>query len=140
MGLYQRYATDKALEQDGVWVEMLDGVAFRIISDQNPKIRELKRRQMKKHRQYFLNMDVPAHIEDDMNIETAVALVNGWRGPITDADGQPMAFTPENVKRVMTDLREVRQNILFAAGTAETFRAAEVEAMAKNSETPSTPS
>jgi len=140
MGLYQRYKTDERLETEGTWVDFGDGVRLRILSEHSPKMRGVRKTQQKKYRNYLLAMDVPPHIEDAMQIEQAVAAVAGWEG-VTDEKNVPLPFTTDTLKKVLTDLRDLRRDVLFASGTAETFRPAEVvEAMGKTSPPPSVPS
>lgn len=140
MGLYQRYKTDERLETEGTWVDFGDGVRFRILSEHSPKLRGLRKTQQKKYRNYLLAMDVPPHIEDTMQVEQAVAAVAGWDG-VTDEAGKALPYTAENVRKVLTDLRDLRRDVLFASGTAETFKPSEVvEAMGKTSPPPSEPS
>jgi hypothetical protein len=137
--LHKRFGTDAALEQEGVWVDFGDGLQLRIIADSVGRVRDLRQRlQYGKYRSYYLRMNIPPHVEDAVNIEIATALITDWRG-VTNGDGSAIPCAPEAVRQVMTDLRELRANVLFAASTAETFRRQEVEVMAKNSATPSTP-
>jgi hypothetical protein len=137
MGLYERYATDEKLEAEGTWVDFGDGVRLKVISDQSEPMRQVRRRQQKKYRNYLVAMDVPDHIERAMQVEQACTAVIAWEG-VTDRTGAPLPFTRDHLRQVMTDLRELRRDVLFAAGSAETFRPEEVvDAMGKTSAEPS---
>jgi hypothetical protein len=139
MGLYQRYQTDATLEHEGAWVDFGDGVRLRVLSENAPKLRTLRNALRKKYRQHLTTLDVPAHIEDAMQVEQAAAAIVGWEG-VTDAAGVVMAFSPDAARRLMMDLRELRKDVLFACGNAETFRPAEVaESMGKTSAPSLTP-
>lgn len=139
MGLYQRYQTDRTLEQDGAWVDFGDGVRLRVLSESTPKLRTLRNALRKKYRQHLTTLDVPAQIEDAMQVEQAAAAVVDWEG-VTDAGGAALTYSPDAARRIMTDLRELRKDVLYACANAETFRPAEVaEAMGKTSAPPLTP-
>jgi hypothetical protein len=134
--LHKRFATDDKAERDGAWVMMQEGVEFKVISDNTARIRELRHRLVwQKYRAHYSRMDVPPHIEDAVNIALATALIVDWRG-VTDDAGVIIPFSAAAAEAMMTELREVRTNVLFLGGAAETFRKQSVEEMAKNSDTP----
>lgn len=66
----------------------------------------------------------------------AEAVVLDWRG-VTDAAGEALAFTRENVVKVLFDLPELFRDLQEQAGKLANFRRAAVEEAAKNSAPPS---
>lgn len=133
MSLYQRYRVDESLEKAGAWVDFGEGIQFRLLGENSPRLRGLRGTLRKKYRQYLVSIDVPQHIEDAMQIEQATAAIVDWRG-VTDEAGAGLAYSPEAARKLMTDLRELRKDVLFASGSVDTFRPAEVvEALGKAS-------
>jgi hypothetical protein len=138
MGIYKRYSTEKSMEEAGAWVDFGDGIRVRVRSDQSMQVRNLRNKLMLKFRHALMRSGMPPAIEDQVNIELCTAVVVAWDG-ITDENEQPIPYSVENVRKVVTDLWELRRDILLASSMSETFRKQQVEDMVGNSDAPSQP-
>lgn len=145
LSIYDRYKTDDTLEADGAWVDFGDGIFIRVRSSACKAAREWIRGRFKKQRGIMMGSQgaLPIDLIDKNDIDFAAeVIVSGWKGVTTPngAGGEKeVEFSTENVRHFMRVLPRLRQDILLAAQTAETFRAEEQEALGKTSATPSAP-
>ncbi len=136
--LYEQYETDLAAENDGAWVEFRGGVHVRVRSENSKKAVDFAHKLAKKQRQVIVANGgvLPKELADANEVALCEqALVADWKG-VTDKAGNPLACTPENVRRVMKELPAFRRDVLFAARVDETFKVeqdAAVEAMGETS-------
>lgn len=124
MSLKDLYGTDKTMENEGAWVELRGGIQVCVRSENSLKVREYANRVVKKQRQLYAanNGILPPALSDKNDIEMCVdVLITGWKNVPGD-DDKPLEFTPENVRRIMTDFPALRRDVLYAARTDETFR------------------
>ena len=141
MSLYARYATNKKAETEGVTLTFPDGIKFTIRSTESDRVREVESRWMKRNRQTIMASGgiMPPAMQDDKDITLLVdGIIVGWEG-VTGPDGQLLEFTRENAKKLVTDLRELRKELLYLAGLGETFRAEALREAVGNSPAPSAP-
>lgn len=141
MASLKQFKTDATLEEQGSVVTIADGVTVTVRSDSSRKVRQWNNARYRKDRGLYANGNTPGtDYEDKVQVDKCVdVLVIGWNGvKENDDDPEDLAFTPENVRRVMTQYPHFRRAVLMGAGEIENFRSAEVAALAKNSPTPST--
>jgi hypothetical protein len=122
--VYGRYQTDEKAEVEGVELDFGDGMTVKVRSMESPIVREFQNKQMRKHRQTVMANGglLPPALQDKMEIEVLVkAVIVGWQG-VLGPDGKELPFNPENVTKVLTDLREFRKEISSLASMNETFR------------------
>jgi hypothetical protein len=146
--LYEAYETDHKLEEEGAWVEIRDGVEFRIRSDQSSPVREFAAKLGKAQRQILQanGWVLPPKMSDRNDVLLCrTVLVTGWRmkqedgsykDVMLDRDGQELPFSPDNVEKLVSDLPALRRDILMIAKTDETYKAVR-ESMLGNSATSS---
>lgn len=135
--IYDVYETDPAAERDGVWVEFRGGVLLKVRSADCEDARDLMQRQMKRSRSLIIaNQGIlPPNIQDQHDIELlSRVLIADWdEKTVPGRDGNPIPFDTDAVAVLMRDLPGLRREALMVARTEETFRRAELEALAKNS-------
>lgn len=132
---YDLCATDREAEEQGQWVEIRTGLQYRIRSITSKKVREFDHTLMKKQRALYIANQGMLPLETlDRNevLRVARAVLTDWRGQ-TDREGNVLPFSVEAAERVMTDLPRIRQDILTAASTEETYRAETQKALEGNS-------
>lgn len=129
MGLYDSY--DAELQSE---VAFGDGIVLTLLSDLHPKMQAVKARLGKKYR-HNLN-DASPEITAEIELAKVGVAVAGWRG-VTGRDGAELPFSAENVRKVMTDLPWLRQDVLYAVLTKETFRKEAQAALGEASAPPS---
>lgn len=140
-GTYGDYALDATLEAEGAWVEFRGGMQLRVRSDSTRAVRQWANKNAKGQRQQIIAHGgiLPVDMIDKNEIAMCAAvLVSDWRG-VTDRDGKPLPYSPENVRQVLTDLPSLRREVLFTARSEETFRP-EADELGKTSAPPSGPS
>lgn len=136
-----RFFTDHAMEEEGVWVDFGQGLEVKIRRADSRRSREVFRRLYKPYRKMEEAGNAIPH-DDEILIRakwTAQALVADWKG-VTDRKGKAVKFDPENLKPaidLLVDARDFQKLINDFADEQETFRAQAVEAATKNSPAPS---
>lgn len=127
--LIKMYATDPELEKNGVWVDFDSSDApegeraqLCILPDEHPDVRAALDRHHRKHeRHYRSGKKVPHDVKLEGEIEVATAAVAGWRNVSLGGDG-PAAPTYDNRRRLMAEVRFIREQVLLLASRTETFR------------------
>lgn len=118
-----KYRTDQRREEDGVWVDFADGIEFLIARIGNPKYEEYLRKIGKPYRH-----QMRANIMDSRELEQlskkAIArhILLDWKN-VTDEDGNPLPYTPEEGERVFNDpaLRDIYRFVVEVAVDREFF-------------------
>ncbi len=136
--IYELLETDTDAEEDGIWVEISDGVRVKIASTDSKRYREKVVQLLKPYRKILqAGGRIPEAKQEQIAIESIVdGLLLDWKG-ITDRGGKTMKFNRENALKVITELKKFRELISEIAGEAETFNKHALEDAAKNSPAPS---
>ena len=132
MSLYNKFATDKQAETEGIILEYGDGVKVRInrASGAVPRFAEAVRKFMPNIAKDGSSI---AYSKKTIDQERAMALVLAhgilleWEG-VTDQEGKELPFTTDNVVKVLTDLPDFASDIMDRAMDAENFNAAKIKA------------
>lgn len=137
----ERFFTDHAMEEEGVWVDFGQGLEVKIRRSDSRRSREVFRRLYKPYRKMEeAGNAIPHDAEILIRAKwTAQALVADWKG-VTDRKGKTVKFDPDNLQPavdLLVDTRDFQKLINDFADEQETFRAASVEDAAKNSPAPS---
>ncbi len=137
MGTYDYWRTSREAEETGQWVQAPDGSRWRLRRASSTAaqagIREAELPHLATIRSCERRgIDLPEELAERLIVEKLVrGIVVAWEG-VTGPDGQPLAFTPDNVRRVLSDLRDLRMFLVEAAGTFATFHERETEAAERN--------
>jgi len=133
MGLKELYSTNPEAEEEGAWVAFGDGVELCIRSIKSKRLKSV----MESHRRRFYRKGFTNDAEDEViATELSVAAVSEWRG-VTDDDNKSLPFSTENVKAVMRRYAWLREDVVAAMRSRETFRVEDVQTQGKDSATPS---
>lgn len=138
MGTYDEYGTDKQKEENGVWVEMLDGSKWLLARGNSIRSRKALNNARKPFRQHIqrserMNADLPEDISDKINLEWAsTGLVLNWEG-VTGKDGNALPFSKENVKTILNDLPDLFEEVVRVVSSSGNFTAQLNEEAEKNS-------
>lgn len=138
MKVNQRFATDAAAEEEGVWVEIGEGADLLIARFGNKNHERVLDRLRKPYRNILrTGGEIPKSRAEAIVIEAAAeALLLDWRG-LEDDSGKPIPYSREMAITLMTDLKDFRNQVAAIAMEAETYRASALAAAAKNSKTES---
>lgn len=138
--VYDEYATDTSLENDGVWVEFRGGLQLKIRSDNSIKTREWAVKRAKGQRALIVANSglVPPSIADKNEIDQLAEVTVVDARHLTDRQGQPLEYSRETIRQLMKDLPGLRRDVLLASKMDDTF-AGETAEMGKISAPPSPP-
>jgi preprotein translocase subunit SecD len=131
----ERYATNKNLEEDGVWVDYADGLKVKLRRMNSVKSRETRRRLEKPYTKGFRGQDMPESLQEELlNKQLSEAIVVEWEGvPDPDNPEKMLPCTPENVFRMVTQFPDFRDDLLSASMERATFQAEQLKEAEKNS-------
>lgn len=135
MKIYQKYQTDSAAETQGLWIEMGDNALIKIARLGHPKHEEVMKRLRQPHvASLRAGIDLPTNVSMALTIEAlAEAILIDWKG-IQDDDGKEIPYSKEAAIKLLTDLPDFRDKVVFLSSQHETFRKSALENAAKNSE------
>lgn len=137
---YQMFATDTAKEaQEGVVLNYSDAFWIRIAraGGSNDKYKRILLEKLKPFRRAIQTETMDEKVSARLLREAvAEGIVLEWgtgrhpegAGFIPGPDGEPMAFTLENILKVFEDLPDLFQDVYDNASKQVLFRAAEIEA------------
>lgn len=135
MDLFAKYKTDESKEREGVWVPLDGEGRIRIARTNNPLYREAMVRKVNRYKMAAKSKVIP---EDDwitiVNELIAETILVDWEG-ITEK-GQPLPYSVENAKRVLTELKDFREMVLSIADNMDNFKEELDEGTEKNSARP----
>lgn len=121
---FDRYKTDKKLEEEGVWVDLGEGIHVLVARISSRRAREVRRRIM---RPYESMRELPPELEERINIEVmAEAVLVGWRG-ITDEQNNPIPYSKETAIRLLTEAQDFREDVAGASLRRELYRQKAIE-------------
>ena len=132
---YELFGTDKNLEAgDGVDIDYGDFViTIHRAGGTNTDYKRVFAEKLKPYQRQYENGTMDDDTFDKIIVEVfAETVVKGWRG-FTDADGNELDWTRENVIKVLTDLPDLVRDIVEQARNFANFRAENKEAASKNS-------
>jgi hypothetical protein len=128
----QRYQTDKNLEENGVEVELDEGVSitFRRISSE--KSREVRRRLENPYKRQIRTNTLSTKVQEDLLLkQLAEGVLINWKG-VTDAEGNDLPFSPENALKVFKDFPDFLNDVATAVQERDFFKKEDLEADVKN--------
>lgn len=134
-GFLDRYATDRNLEEEGVWVDYGDGLKVKVRRLSSKHSRETRRKLEKPYSSQFRNRDMPDSLQEELlNKQMAQSIVVAWEGvPNPDKEGELLECTPENILMMVTKFPDFRDDILTAAMERTTFEKEQRKEAEKNS-------
>lgn len=132
--LYDLYETNLDLEQEGVWVEIAEGIELKVAALGNPNHQEAMERFSKPYKSQMRQKTIAKDIEEDLHMKAiAKAVLVDWKG-VTDRKGKEIVYSFENAYKLLTDpsMRRFKSIVLGLSTEAETFKSQEVEEAIKN--------
>ena len=135
--IYDKFATDKKAEQEGITLDYGDGLKIKIAraGGSNVKYEKLVQARLKKYeRQRQLDLLEIDTLRPILREVYAEAVVLGWEG-VTDREGNPLPFNKANAVKLFEDLPDLFEDIVVQAQKAALFRQHILEAEAGNSAT-----
>lgn len=128
---YDRYKTDKKLEEEGQWVDFGDGVKVKIARLNSERSLAARRKLEKPYSK--IRGSIPEDIQEEiLTKQVAEAVIIAWEG-VTDEAGKEIECTYENRIKILKEFKDFRFDVVTASVEAETFKAKQVEEATKNS-------
>lgn len=108
LNLKKLYNTSKDLAKNGVWVDIAEGIKFKIAKKDNDNFKNAVLRLLKEKgfTQYQITKgNIPNDAWGDIGVmATAESILVDWEGVIDEATGKPVKYTPEiGFKEMMAD-------------------------------------
>jgi len=132
--IYEKFATDKKLEQSGIVLDYGDGLELRIAraGGSNVKFEKVVQQKMKKYDRLVKNdlLD-PSQMREVMREVLAETVVLGWSG-VTDREGKVIAFSKDACIQLFKDLPDLFDDVLDQSRKANLFKESVQEANAGN--------
>lgn len=120
------YNVDKDLAENGVWIDLGEGVKIQIVRIKSQRARKCLTRLNLPHNHLLRqNRALPADTQDRINERfVAEGLLLDWSG-IQGEDGEELEFSPETALEVLRKYPDFLDDVCFFAMEAESFRAEE---------------
>lgn len=133
MSLYDRYGTNKNLEEEGTWMDMGDGVGFKIRRFRSKTVQEVKKKAERPYENILKRgEEIPEDIATKLLVEQiSKGVVVDWRG-VQDREGKDMPFTYENAKTLFNDLPDLMLEIFQESVSRDRFKNQADEDAGKN--------
>lgn len=132
--IYDKFGTDKKLEQEGVTLDYGDGLEVRIAraGGSNTKFEKAVQLKMRKFglqaKHDLLDADQMREVMREVLAETVVL---GWSG-VTDREGNALPFNRENCIKLFKDLPDLFEDVLEQSRKAALFKTVVLEAESGN--------
>ena len=131
MDISKTYGTDKAKEEEGVWIQMGDGAEVRVARLGNKQYMEAIRRLSTKHKVAARNNKLSEEVTLDVTVNAfAEAILLEWKG--FKENNKALPYTRENAVRLLKEYPDFREDIAAIAANMENFKREQEEATAKN--------
>jgi len=130
------FATNPALELNGAWVDIGDGSSVLVARNGNKNSRALSKQLVAPHKVALRNDKLPDDVLEKITIQVmAQTILLDWKG--IDEAGQPVPYTVENARRLLTDYPDFRDQVSGIASDMRNYQDQEEAEAAKNFSTAS---
>lgn len=131
MDLRKAYGTDKALEQEGAWIDLGDGARIKVARMNNKAFASYVERRRKSARHVIdAGGDGANEIANKiLNESLARHVLLDWEG--FAVDGKKIVHSVEEAERVFNEFPDFRNQIVAIATDRANFRAEEIEEAGK---------
>lgn len=132
--IYEKFGTDKQLEQEGIVLDYGDGLELRIrrAGGSNQRFEKVTQQKFRKYdrlvKNDLLETDQMREVMREVLAETVVI---SWKG-VTDREGNELPFTKENCIQLFKDLPDLFDDVLEQSRKASLFKQTILEEEAKN--------
>ena len=123
------FEQNSKLAEDGVWVDMGEGLGLLIARSGNPKYNKIVRSLSKPYKRLISAGTLPDEKYEEMStIAMAKAILLDWKG-LEDAEGVAIEYSEGAVLKILNDpdYRDFKQLVADLSEEQETFKNQEVE-------------
>lgn len=132
--IYDKFGTDRKLEQEGITLDYGDGLELRIAraGGSNTKFEKAVQAKMRKFGlQAKHDLLDPDQMREVMREVLAETVVLGWNG-VTNREGEALPFNRDNCIQLFKDLPDLFEDVLEQSRKAALFKTTVLEAEAGN--------
>lgn len=127
--LYKQFATDDSVEKEGLWLEYglnSKGLPTRIRIARAGGSNVAFAKSFERHSKPFKRLLQIGQMEEEQNRRLMAnvymdAVIKGWEN-VEDKNDEPLAYTRENVEKLLKDLPDLFADIMTQANSAVLFR------------------
>lgn len=128
------FGSDDEKENQGVWVEVKQGIAYLIASHDREEHMALFREKTAPYRAAIISGVADEKQNDAIAVEClAKKVLLNWRGVVDSETGEPIPYTWQEGVKAMTKNRRFKEFVLQNATKYELFRKTKTEEEQKNS-------
>jgi hypothetical protein len=126
------FTTDARLEQDGVWVDVAQGLRLKVARLSNPRFLAFSRKISKPHqRQLRLGILDDATIRNLAALAMSRHILLDWEG-LEDDRGQPIPYSADKAHELLKTVPDFYRLIEELAADADLFKQQETEELKGN--------
>lgn len=128
------FMADPELEEEGVDIPLADGVSVKLARWGNKRFDALFKKLVAPHRHLLRNnQDIPPAVMTEIMIRVvAETVLLGWTGFRRKGSDEPLPFSVENAKKLLTESRAFQDRVTAMAQDLRNFQRAEQEDDAGN--------
>lgn len=131
LDIFKAFATDAALELEGVWKEIGGGAELLIARNNNSRYLKAMDREYKAHKHALSGDNEGAEkLAEDLLIRVlATTILLGWKN--LSWQGQPLEYSVQNAEMLLS-VKDFRKLVISLSEDLQNFQRAEDEAVEKN--------
>lgn len=131
--IFAEFATNEALENEGVWVPFKGDVEFLIARAGNKAYNKALALQYKKNKALLdANSDASEAKSEEIMVDVAARhVLKGWKGTVTHKGENLGAYSIEGAKRLLA-LKQFREWVMAQASEFSQYKAVQEDESAKN--------
>lgn len=125
--LHKSYATDADIEKEGIWVNVGDGVEFKVkrFGGANTGLKKVLAKRYKPFAKLAEKGLLPEDKEKEIYVTSFVeACLCDWRG-LQDEEGNDIPFSSDDAKKILIELPDLLDIVMTQAQDAENFKGIE---------------
>lgn len=132
--LRKNFGTDKSIEDNGAWIQVDDGIRFRVRRANSARAVEIRADIEKEYLRHKVRAtgEYPKEIAEELGFKyISHAYLAGWEG-VCDDNGVPIHFTPNEAHKLIKEIPDLGMLILTEATTRGNFKVEDKKEMAGN--------
>lgn len=134
--LDRSFKMDSGKEEEGVWVDLGDGVRIRIRRFKSRKSQDVRKELDKPHADQIRRGSIASEVAEDLLVkQMAFGVISGWEGITQIGDDgvtKPLPYTGEAAYQLLKSLPELRDELFSVSVDRDAFRQKMDEEAEKN--------
>jgi hypothetical protein len=131
MGIYDKYETDEKAENEGIKVYLDEALFYVARANSNNKKWSKKWARIALEKKGNTRVMTSEELRDLTKDIYSEAIIVGWEN-VVGRDGKEIPYNKENVKKLLTDLPDLFEEIAAVAQNAANYNKSAIEEITKN--------